>query len=209
MGDLIGSETAPSASAVHRAFNKAIDAANRAHASSVASPFTITLGDEFQGLLHRLVDAWDVAMELRLRLLVAQVPCRFVIGTTELATPLNEERAWNMMGLGLSAARAKLNDKRSIAAYRFSLPREPIIESLMDAIGHALTRTELEWTSTQLQYYVKVRESKRTNAQTAQALGVTTRSLYKVLRAAQADFHRQQSAALRNALGGLDERIRM
>jgi len=208
MGDLIGSEKAPSANAVHRVFNKAIDKANRTHAAKVASPLTITLGDEFQGLLHDLGDAWDIAIELRLRLLGAQVPCRFVIGTTELETPLNKKRAWNMMGRGLSTARAKLNDKRTDNAYRFSLPAEPIIESLLDAVGEALTRTELEWTPTQLQYYCKVRESKRTNAQTAEVLGVTTRSLYKVLRAARAEFHRRQSAALRNALGALDERTR-
>lgn len=206
MGDLIGSEKAASANAVHRAFNKAIDTANRSHAARVASPLTITLGDEFQGLLHGLADAWDVAMELRLRLLVAKVPCRFVIGTTKLDTPLNKKRAWNMMGRGLSAARAKLNDKRTVNAYRFSLPREPIVESLLDAVGDSLTRTELEWTPTQLQYYSTVRESKRTNAGTAEKLGVTTRSLYKVLRAARAEFHRSQCAALRNALSELDRR---
>ena len=43
-------------------------------------------------------------------------------------------------------------------------------------------------------------------AELAASLGVTPRSLYKVLRAARADFHRRQSAILERALTELDER---
>jgi hypothetical protein len=206
MADIVGSESAPSIKTVHRTFNKAIDAANETYAATIASPLTITLGDEFQGLLTGLEHAWDVAAALRLRLLVADVPCRFVIGTATLETPLNTRQAWNMMGPGFSAARDKLDDKESTNAYRFSLPDEPIVESLMNAIGGALTQTELEWTPTQLAYFAKVREAKRTNAEVAKSLGVTARSLYKVLHAARAEFHNRLAEVLRAALQGLDER---
>ena len=206
MGDLVESGKARSMKAVHSAFNQAIDSANELFAAAVASPLTITLGDEFQGLLRSLAQAWDVAFDLRLRLLVANVPCRFVIGMTELETPLNTKQAWNMMGPGLAAARDKLNDKRSGNAYRFSFSGEPIIESLLDAVGDSLTQVELGWTATQLKYYSKVRGSTRTNAEVAKRMGVTPRSLYKVLHAARAEFHQRQSEVLRGALRGLDER---
>jgi SatD family (SatD) len=206
MGDLVGSERARSVQAVHRTFNKAVDSANKRHAESIASPLTITLGDEFQGLLRTLLTAWSVAAELRLGLLAANVSCRFVIGTTHLETPVNPKQAWNMMGSGLAAAREKLNDKRTGNAYRFSLPGEPIFESLLDAVGDSLTEVELGWTTTQLEYYSRVRDASRTNAKTARSLGITPRSLYKVLHAARAEFHRRQSAIIRRALTGLDER---
>jgi SatD family (SatD) len=206
MGDIVGSESAHSIKTVHRAFNKAIDSANETHAANIASPLTITLGDEFQGLLTGLAHAWDVAAALRIRLLVADVSCRFVIGAAELQTPLNTKQAWNMMGGGLAAARDKLNDKRTRNAYRFSLSGEPIIESLLDAVGDALTETEVKWTPTQLGYYAKGLSGNRTNAELAKSLGVTARSLYKVLRAARAEFHRRQSEVVRSALRGLDER---
>jgi hypothetical protein len=206
MGDLVGSERARSVKAVHRTFNEAIDSANKIHAESIESPLTITLGDEFQGLLRTLLHAWGVASELRLRLLVANVSCRFVIGTTQLETPLNPREAWNMMGSGLAEARDKLNDKRATNAYRFSLPGEPLIESLLDAAGDSLTQVELGWTPTQLEYYWSVHDGSRSNAAIAKSLGVSPRSLYKVLSAARADFHRRQSAILRRALTGLDER---
>jgi hypothetical protein len=206
MGDLVGSERARSTKAVHRAFNNAINSANKSWTAEIESPLTITLGDEFQGLLRTLLSAWSVASDLRLGLLVANVSCRFVIGTTRLETPVNPREAWNMMGSGLAAAREKLNDKRTGNAYRFSLPGETILESLLDAVGDSLTEVEAGWTTTQLEYYSKVRDGSRTNAKTARSLGVTPRSLYKVLHAARAEFHRRQSAIIRRALTGLDER---
>jgi hypothetical protein len=206
MGDIVGSESAPSLKAVHRSFNAAIDSANDRHAANIASPLTITLGDEFQGLLMGLAHAWQVAAELRTRLLFARISCRFLIGVAQLDTPLNTKKAWNMMGAGLSAARDKLNDKRVQNAYRFSLPDDPITESLLDAVGDTITQVELQWTATQLRYYAKSRDWQRTQEQLAKSLGVGPRSLYKVLRAARADFHRRQSDVLRSALRGLDER---
>lgn len=206
MGDLIGSERARSVTAIHRAFNKAIDTANKSHAESIASPLTITLGDEFQGLLSTLTHAWGVASELRLRLLLANVSCRFVIGAAQLETPLNRKEAWNMMGNGLAEARDKLNDKRTGSVYRFSLPGETIVESLLDAVGDSLTEVERGWTPTQLEYYSGARDESRTNAAIAKGFGVTPRSLYKVLHAARAEFHRRQSAVVQHALTGLDER---
>jgi hypothetical protein len=209
MGDIVGSERVRSIKTVHRAFNRAIDEANERSAATIASPLTTTLGDEFQGLLIGLAHAWDVAIALRIRLLLANVSCRFVTGMTELETPLNAAQAWNMMGSGLSNARDKLNDKRPVNAYRFSLPGEPIIESLLDAVGDALTHVELAWTPTQLRYYTQVRDAKGTNAQVAKTLRVSARSLYKVLRAGRAEFHERESYAVRSALQRLDERYSM
>ena len=205
MGDIVGSERAPSVKAVHRAFNKAVANANELNADHVASPLTITLGDEFQGLLTGFAHAWDAAVALRLELLVAEIPCRFVVGAAKLETPVNTKEAWNMMGSGLSAARDKLNDKRTASAYRFSLQDEPIAERLLDAVGDALTDIEEGWTTTQLEYYSKIRAATRGNANVAKKLGVSERSLYKVLHAGRVDAHRRYVAAIRGALEQLDE----
>lgn len=206
MGDIVGSERARSVKTVHRVFNKAIDFANERYADGIESPLTITLGDEFQGLLRTLSHAWRVACDLRFRLLVANISCRFVIGTARLETPVNTREAWNMMGGGLAEAREKLNDKRTGNAYRFSVPEKPIIESLLDAVGDSLTEVETAWTATQLEYYRAVHDSARSKAAVAKSLGVSARSLFKVLRAARAEFHGRQSAILASALAALDER---
>lgn len=206
MGDIVGSERAPSVPTVHRAFNKAVDNANEVAAAHIASPLTITLGDEFQGLLTAFVHAWDLAVAIRLELLYAGIPCRFVVGVATLKTPLNRKEAWNMMGTGLSAARDKLNDKRTTSAYRFSFSDAPLEELLLDTVGDALTQVEDAWTPTQLEYYSKSRAAKRGNADVAKKLGVSARSLYKVLHAGRADVHRRQLQAIRSALIQMDDR---
>ena len=206
MGDLVASERAQSLQAVHRRFNEAIDFANEHCAAGIVSPLTITLGDEFQGLTRTMAQAWAIACALRLRLLAASLSCRFVVGTARLETPVNPREAWNMMGRGLAEARDKLNDKRVTNAYRFSLPGETLIEPLLDAVGDSLTEVELGWTPTQLKYYSRARVGSRTNAEIAKSLGVTPRSLYKVLHAARGDFHRRQSALVEQTLTKLDER---
>ena len=61
MGDLVASEAASSRRALHRTFNAAIDTANAAFAAALASPLTITLGDEFQGLAGDLPTAMRIA----------------------------------------------------------------------------------------------------------------------------------------------------
>jgi hypothetical protein len=206
MGDIVGSERAPSPRAIHKTFNKVVANANELRRQHIASPLTITLGDEFQGLLTALVHAWDTAVALRLELLSAGIPCRFVVGVATLKTPLNRKEAWNMMGTGLSAARNKLNDKRTASAYRFSLPDAPVEELLLDTVGDALTQVEVAWTPTQLEYYSKVRAATRGNAEVARKLGVSARSLYKVLHAGRVDVHKRQVQAVRSALARLDER---
>jgi hypothetical protein len=205
MGDIVGSERAPSLKAVHKAFNRAVTNANEVNADHIASPLTITLGDEFQGLLISFASAWDAAVALRLELLAAKIRCRFVVGIAKLETPLNRKQAWNMMGSGLAVAREKLNDKRSASAYRFSFPDEPVIELLLDAVGDALTQGEEAWTATQLEYYSKSRASKRRNTDVAKKLGISERVLYKVLHAGRTDAHRRHIQAIRLALARFDE----
>src|SRR5262245_40837792 len=111
MADIVGSARAPPLKVVQNACNKVVRRANEVDAEHIGSPLKITLGDEFQGLLTSFAHAWDTAVALRLELLVAGIPCRFVVGVATLETSLNTKEAWNMMGRGLSAARDKLNEK--------------------------------------------------------------------------------------------------
>ncbi len=200
MGDIVGSEAAPSVAAVHRVFNRAVDWANERHAGVIQSPLTITLGDEFQGLVNGLEHAWAVAADLRLKLMSDNVACRFVIGVATIKTPVNPERAWNMMGPGLAAARDKLNEKTVSNAHRFSFPKDRAMEALADAVGDSLTQIEAGWTARQQQFMLRNRLQKQTPAKIAKAEKVTLTAVYKVLRAAQSDYYERQSSALREAL---------
>lgn len=208
MGDLIQSERARSPRILHQRFNNAVAGANDAFKRTIASPLTITLGDEFQGLCSTLTDGLTIIHYLRIRLLCAGIRCRFVLGHAKLETPINRAKAWNMIGSGLSEAREKLNDKRDPNAYRFAFPDMPVYERLMDAIGFSLTLVEGDWTDTQLRYISLIDEAGSAE-HLAKRLRITPRSVFKVLNAANASFHASQREALAVGANELDRQWRL
>ncbi len=149
MGDIVGSEKAADVEQLHVQFNRAVNESNAEGAQVLTSPLTITLGDEFQGLVNSLSAAFSLARKLRFKLLEDQIACRFAIGLVDLKSPINDQRAWNMMGEGLSQTRSKLNDKRAISFYRFALGGEPLLEPNLEALGVALSTIERRWTDRQ------------------------------------------------------------
>lgn len=207
MGDIVESEKFPSKRMLHDVFNAAVNDINVRHEPEVTSPLTITLGDEFQGLTNTFSAGFSVAHDLRLYLLKKQVRCRFVVGIVEIETPLNRERAWNMMGAGLAEARDKLNQKNDPNAYRFSLYNDPELTGLLDAVGLSLTFIEDEWSEVQLGYVTATHETGGDTGAIAAERGVSIRSVYKGLKAANFDFYERQTKALLNYLSSYDRHL--
>lgn len=205
MGDIVGSEHALSPDALHRQFNDAIEAANTRHAQDLVSPLTITLGDEFQGLMTSLVGAMHAARDLRLGLMAQGIDCRFVIGKVTLTTPVNPDRAWNMMGPGFGRAREILNDKKPDVFYRFSLRDAPVTETLLDAIGAGLSRIEQGWTDRQRSDITALLGG-TSPADLAQARGVSVHSVYKVRGSGHYDVYAQHWRAIETALAAYDRK---
>ena len=124
MGDIIASSDYPSAT-LREAFLEHIAACNHAMAAEVLSPYTVTLGDEFQGVAASLDAAMRSIFYLEEHLLEGELPfqLRYVIVKGEIGTPLNREKAHTMMGAGLTRARQMLTDKRrGQPRFRVDLP---------------------------------------------------------------------------------------
>ncbi len=205
MGDLVRSESQRPADDVYEIFNRAVDAANRTHAESLASPLTITLGDEFQGIAWQLAAALPIVRDLRLALMQQGIDCRFVVGQVALKSPVNAQRAWNMMGPGLSRARAKLNEKLPATLYRFALLHDPLAETLADALGAGLTLIERGWTARQRDLIHKL-DAGQSAADLAAAEGVAVQNIYKVRAAGHHEAHSLQWAAIHQLLTSIDAR---
>ncbi len=201
MGDLIGSEHAVSVDSLHATFNDAVDAINSEYRTTLTSPLTITLGDEFQGLCASLSDGLSIVRDLRQRLSAKATPCRFVLGVVTLKTAINHDRAWNMMGPGLATARERLADKRDPNAYRFSLPDHRLVADLLDALGYTVTSIEEGWTARQQQ----VVTDGRSVAKVAEVFGVTPRNIYKVREAAHFKLYESVWQAMTAAIRALDQ----
>ena len=208
MGDLVQSERALAPAQLHLQFNEAVNAQNAAHAKALASPLTITLGDEFQGLVRSLGQAVPIVRDLRLQLMSNAVDCRFVIGLVELKTALNPAKAWNMMGPGLARARAKLNEKKAGSLYRFSIAPAPITEIMLDALGAGLTAIERGWTDQQRDD-ISALISGLSPAELAQRRNVSVHSIYKVRGSGDFDAYVMQWQAIGEALAALDKHKRL
>jgi hypothetical protein len=124
MGDIVASSHHPAA-ALREAFMAQIDACNAALKAGILSPYTITLGDEFQGIAVSLKAAFEAIFHLEEHIPCGALPfkLRYVIVDGEIDTPINREKAHAMMGAGLTLARRMLTDKRrGQPRYRFDLP---------------------------------------------------------------------------------------
>ncbi len=205
MGDLVRSESSLPLDLLHELFNEAIGSQNATHSNAFLSPMTITLGDEFQGVVKSLAQAAQIARDIRLQLMANSIDCRFVVGLVEIRTPINPNKAWNMMGPGLSRAREKLNQKKADQFYRFSMLDSPIIELLLDAIGASVSAIESDWTDQQRKD-ISALLSGLSAAELANRRNVSVHSIYKVRSSGNYDVYSMQWHAIAEALNSLDKK---
>lgn len=204
MGDIVRSESSLPLDLLHELFNKVVSDQNTTHSNAFHSPMTITLGDEFQGIVRSLAQAALVARDIRFQLLADDVDCRFVIGLVEIKTPINPDKAWNMMGPGLSRARKKLNQKKADQFYRFSLLDSSVMEVMLDALGAGLSAIERDWTEQQRED-ISALMSGLSAAELAQRRNVSVHSIYKVRGSGNFDAYSIQWHAIVEALTSLDK----
>lgn len=113
MGDVIGSRQFPQEE-LRANFVTLIDSCNRMYKEQIESPYTVTLGDEFQGIPNSLSTAVSTIFYLEETLFSKQFPfsIRYVLVFGTIQTPINTEIAYTMMGPGLTKARELLSDKK-------------------------------------------------------------------------------------------------
>lgn len=209
MGDLVGSEDSESVPTTHADFNAAIALANKTLKPAILSPLTITLGDEFQGVVTSLRTGLQIIDAVRWSLIAKHIDCRFVLGLVTLETPLNRKMAWNMMGPGLSRARETLSEKNDPNLYRFSFPNRRMAEGLLDAIGLALTSIERGWTDPQRAVILSTLKDDHETGQIAHDRGVTSRSIYKIREAGDFGLYTKLRAAVQTAIDEIDGEMQM
>jgi hypothetical protein len=117
MADIIGSRDADQARLMAD-FKEIVAGINRK--ATFVSPLTITLGDEFQGVLSTIEEAVSIVFELEEALVRGgkNFKLRYVIVEGLIETPINKEIAYGMLGDGLTRARKYLENLKK-DDYRF------------------------------------------------------------------------------------------
>ncbi|MBP6345859.1 MAG: hypothetical protein KA346_08110, partial [Neisseriaceae bacterium] len=99
----------------------------------IESYFTITLGDEFQGLVQSVESAVSIMIYIEELLVSYQtmawyddyLKLRYVVSDGQINSEIHHDIAYEMNGLGLTAARAQLEDmKKSKQRFQISLERD-------------------------------------------------------------------------------------
>lgn len=104
IGDIVASRTVPRRDVLQRKLGAALAAASKAAGPALASPYTLTLGDEFQAVYRPGGNLWADAIELLAA--IHPVQARFALGVGELTTKLNPKEALGMDGPAFHQARA-------------------------------------------------------------------------------------------------------
>lgn len=98
----------------------------------ISSPLTVTLGDEFQGLVSSRITGIKIIIRLE-ELLIEKglaFKLRYVLASGKIDTPINKKIAHGMMGEGLTKTREALNaSKRSEERFLFNTGKKDDIIS--------------------------------------------------------------------------------
>lgn len=125
MGDIIGSSRYANPKELRKDFLKIISACNKKLKREILSPYTVTLGDEFQGIAASLRAMLEAIFYMEEKILSEGLAfkIRYVSVYGEIETTINRLRAHTMLGPGLTRAREILTDKRrGTPRFRFEFP---------------------------------------------------------------------------------------
>jgi hypothetical protein len=144
--------------------------------SSLVSPYTITLGDEFQAVFSKADSVFFETMEILSA--VYPVKIRYSFGIGEIHTPINHKIALGMDGPAFYNARKGINKlKNSGDLYSFeglSTPQSKLIQESLSLFSY----TCKNWTQNRLRVFSSI--NKKDDIQKiAEELQVTERAIYK------------------------------
>lgn len=150
IGDINKSRQLEKRGMVQKKFEKAVEFINTEYKSEIASKFLITIGDEFQGLLHTPAKGYQIMRHFREIMEPVQFSFGADIGT--LATPVAPKAAIGMDGECFHRARAALQHAKKNGGSSFMvspirsikiLPTLLCIYSIISGINSPLNSKEL------------------------------------------------------------------
>lgn len=134
MCDIVGSRKLDQALTIEH-FKKCTNFINKKYSNSLLSPLTITLGDEFQGIVQNLNDTIQILIDLEEFIIENNynIKLRYVVNYGKIDTAINKKIAYEMLGEGLTNARLIIN-KMKTSSLRFNfkidnLEKESIINN--------------------------------------------------------------------------------
>lgn len=114
MADIVDSRKANQTLLIDE-LRKVVHFINNKWGASIVSPLTITLGDEFQGVIKDIESCYRLIFDMEEFILAnpSGIKLRYVMNYGNIDTPINRNVAYEMLGDGLTLAREELNKLKS------------------------------------------------------------------------------------------------
>lgn len=178
IGDIIASRRLPDRKATQEKLAATVAHLNRRSVHALSSPYTITLGDEFQAVFHCADTIFHDAVSLLLALHPVQI--RFAWGLGSLDTPLNPDMAIGMDGPAFHHARAAMTALKK-TPHLFTIAGEPLQHpGLAEASLHLISHSLHKWKKNRLHVFSLLSEGMAVKT-IARRLGISEQAVYKTI----------------------------
>ncbi len=178
IGDLIASRQLPERGKTQEKLAAALERLNATSAERLASPYTITLGDEFQAVFRTADRIFHDAVTLLLALHPIRI--RFAWGIGRIETPLNPEMAIGMDGPAFHHAREAMTVLKK-TPHLFGISGEPLPRAgLALAALHLISHSLHKWKKNRLHVLSLLGEDMAIK-DIAARIGISDKAVYKTI----------------------------
>lgn len=188
IGDIVDSKKIADRKQVQRELNALLDRINRTYKSDIAAKFTITLGDEFQGLLKGSKNIIGIIQEVELQMLSFEI--RLGIGIGEVSTDIDFEHSFQIDGSAYHRARQMIKQlqkkKVSYTTQKSNImlcskPSDWKTDELINSVFSLCYVLKSKWSERQKQVITAFLSSNQNQYKAAEKLGIQQSSVNKSL----------------------------
>ncbi len=191
VGDIVGSKVLVDRNSAQRKLKSILDEVNTKYYDDIEAQFTITLGDEFQGLLRSGQQVMDIITEIEIQMHPIEV--RFGIGVGDISTDINRYAALGADGEAYYRAREMIEEIRQLAQQKKPIPTDIMIKTdpqneeidrLINTIFTLCKSIKDRWTDRQKEVVYDCLQNGDNQEQVALRLGKQQPAIHKNLTAA-------------------------
>jgi hypothetical protein len=184
IGDIVTSKAVARRAALQRKLEATLATVSAAAGPALASPYTLTLGDEFQAVYRAGGNVWADAVGILAA--IHPVQARFALGVGELATKLNPKEALGMDGPAFHRARAGITALKE-AGGRFTIAGDdPAAWALANGALALISHHLAGWSGNRLRVLAGLLRGRPVRELEAE-VGISKVAVYKNINAAALD----------------------
>ncbi len=189
IGDIIDSKKMADRKAIQKKFKSVLTDINTKYAEDIAAKFTITLGDEFQGLLENRNNIFQIVSEIEMAMI--PVEFRFGVGIGAIDTDINLDNSLEIDGPAYHRARKMIKEiesresqytERQSNIMICSEIENAEIDELLNSILSVCTALKSKWTERQKEIIYAYLTSDENQYKAADILNIGQPSVNKALR---------------------------